>query len=159
MEVLYELKKSHWFPGEGEQRGGVFSASRYLFADPCCPGLGRGIRPVFFRGNGAAGIVVLDAVSCRGIRYAEPPKIRSWWRPTWWIATNWAVKIIYVVVAPGETPPAVPKDLSESFFTKRKKDVIKFEFGDSGKTVYFAVQIENEGKKGPWWPLVSALIP
>jgi hypothetical protein len=29
---------------------------------------------------------------------------------------------------------------------------------DSGKTAYFAVQIENEGKKGPWGPLVSALI-
>jgi hypothetical protein len=33
----------------------------------------------------------------------------------------------------------------------------EFEYGDSGKTVY--VQIENEEKKGPWGPLVSALIP
>jgi hypothetical protein len=37
--------------------------------------------------------------------------------------------------------------------------VIEFGFGDSGKTAYFAVQIENEEKKGPWGPLVSALIP
>jgi hypothetical protein len=41
----------------------------------------------------------------------------------------------------------------------RKKDVIEFDFGDSGKTAYFAVQIENDGKKGQWWPMVSALIP
>jgi hypothetical protein len=27
------------------------------------------------------------------------------------------------------------------------------------KTAYFAVQIENNGKKGEWGPLVSALIP
>jgi hypothetical protein len=25
--------------------------------------------------------------------------------------------------------------------------------------VYFAVQIENDGKKGPWGPMISALIP
>jgi hypothetical protein len=72
---------------------------------------------------------------------------------------NKGYRIWYSVVAPGETPPASPDDLRKSFFTKRKKDVIEFDFGDSGKTVYFAVQIENEGKKGPWGPLVSALIP
>jgi hypothetical protein len=72
---------------------------------------------------------------------------------------NKGYRIWYSVVAPGEMPPANPDDLRKSFFTKRKKDVIEFDFGDSGKTVYFAVQIENEGKKGPWGPLVSALIP
>jgi hypothetical protein len=41
----------------------------------------------------------------------------------------------------------------------RKKDLIEFEFGDSGKTAYFAVQIENGGKQGNWGSLVSALIP
>jgi hypothetical protein len=35
--------------------------------------------------------------------------------------------------------------------------VIEFDYGDSGKTAYFAIQIENEGKKGPWGPLVSGL--
>jgi hypothetical protein len=54
---------------------------------------------------------------------------------------------------------ANPGELRESFFTKRKKDVIEFEFGDGGKTVYFTVQIENDGKKVPWCPLTSALIP
>ena len=72
---------------------------------------------------------------------------------------NKGYRIWYSVVAPGETPPANPDDLRKSFFTKRKKDVIEFDFDASGKTAHFAVQIENEGKKGPWGPLVQALIP
>jgi hypothetical protein len=72
---------------------------------------------------------------------------------------NKGYRIWYSVVAPGEISPANPDELHKSFFTKRKKDIIEFDFGNSGKTAYFAVQIENEGKKGPWGPLVSALIP
>ncbi|MDR2193237.1 MAG: hypothetical protein LBP19_02045, partial [Treponema sp.] len=72
---------------------------------------------------------------------------------------NKGYRIYYSVTGPGETPPANPKDLTRSFFTRRKKDVVEFEYGDSGKTAYFAVQIENDGKKGGWGPLVSALIP
>jgi hypothetical protein len=72
---------------------------------------------------------------------------------------NKGYRIWYTIVTPGETPPANPDDLHKSFYTKRKKDVIEFEFGDSGKTAYFAVQIENEGKKGPRGSLVNALIP
>jgi hypothetical protein len=72
---------------------------------------------------------------------------------------NKGYRIWYSVVAPGETPPARPEDLRMSFFTKRRKDLIEFDFDDSGKTVYFAVQVENDGKKGSWGPLVSALIP
>jgi hypothetical protein len=72
---------------------------------------------------------------------------------------NKGYRIWYTVVPSGETPPANPDDLRKSFYTKRKKDVIEFDFGDSGKTAFFAVQIENEGKKGPWGPLVNALIP
>jgi hypothetical protein len=72
---------------------------------------------------------------------------------------NKGCRLWYSVIAYGKTPPANPDDLRKSFFTKRKKDVIEFEFGKSGKTAYFAVQIENDGKKGPWVPLVSALIP
>jgi hypothetical protein len=74
-------------------------------------------------------------------------------------SANKGYRIWYSVTAQGETPPANPDDLRKSFFTKRKKDVIEFDFNDSGKTAHFAVQIENEGKKGPWGPLVSALIP
>jgi hypothetical protein len=77
---------------------------------------------------------------------------------------NKGYRIWYSVIAPGAAstdapPPANPDDLRKSFFTKRKKDVIEFDFGDSGKTAWFAVQIENEGKKGPWGPMISALIP
>jgi hypothetical protein len=72
---------------------------------------------------------------------------------------NKGYRIWYGVIAPGETPPVNPDDLRKSFFTRRKKDVIGFDYGDSGKTAYFAVQIENDGKKGNWGPLVSALIP
>jgi hypothetical protein len=72
---------------------------------------------------------------------------------------NKGYRIWYTLVTQGEMPPVNPDDLRKSFFTKRKKDVIEFDFGDSGKTAFFAVQIENEGKKGPWGPLVSALIP
>ena len=74
-------------------------------------------------------------------------------------AANKGYRIWYSVIAQGETPPAGPDDLRKSFLTKRKKDLIDFEFGDSGKTAYFAVQVENQKKKGPWGPLVNALIP
>ena len=72
---------------------------------------------------------------------------------------NKGFRIYYKVVAPGTAAPTAPGELIKSFYTARKKDVMEFEFGDSGKTVYLAVQIENEGKKGPWGPMVSALIP
>jgi hypothetical protein len=72
---------------------------------------------------------------------------------------NKGYRIWHTLIAPGEQAPASPEDLHKSFFTKRKKDVIEFEFGDSGKTCFMAAQIENEGKKGPWGPMVSALIP
>jgi hypothetical protein len=63
---------------------------------------------------------------------------------------NKGYRVWYSVAAPGETPPANPEELRMSFFTKRKKDVLEFNYGDSGKTAYFAVQLENDGKKGPW---------
>jgi hypothetical protein len=72
---------------------------------------------------------------------------------------NKGYRVWYSVIGAGVTPPASPDDLRKSFFTKKKKDVIEFDFEDSGKTAWFAVQIENEGKKGPWGPLVQALIP
>jgi hypothetical protein len=71
---------------------------------------------------------------------------------------NKGYRIYYRVAAPGETPPEDPErpgELPLSFFTKRRR----VEYRDSGKTAYFAVQIENDGKKGPWGPLTSSLIP
>jgi hypothetical protein len=38
------------------------------------------------------------------------------------------------------------------------RDAIEFNFGDSGKTAYFAVQIGNEGKKALWGPQVQAFV-
>jgi hypothetical protein len=70
---------------------------------------------------------------------------------------NRGYRIWYRVAEQGAAPPENPDELHKSFYTKRKKDV--FEFGDSGKAAYFAVQVENEGKKGPWGPLTQALIP
>jgi hypothetical protein len=72
---------------------------------------------------------------------------------------NKGYRIWYSVIAPGEAAPASPDDLRKSFYTKRKKDLLEFAFEDSGKTAFFAVQIENDSKKGPWGPMVQALIP
>jgi hypothetical protein len=36
---------------------------------------------------------------------------------------------------------------------------VNFDPTDSGSTAYVAVQIENGEKKGPWGPIVSAIIP
>ncbi|MDR1073856.1 MAG: hypothetical protein LBL45_09320 [Treponema sp.] len=72
---------------------------------------------------------------------------------------NKGYRIWYSVIAPGETPPCEPQRTPRAFYTQRKKDLIEFEYGDSGKTVYFAAQIENDGKKGNWGPMVSALVP
>ena len=73
---------------------------------------------------------------------------------------NKGFRICFLVVVPGEAPPADPEELRKSFFTKKKKDRIVFDYADSGKTVYFAVQIESgSGKQGPWGPLTSAFIP
>jgi hypothetical protein len=72
---------------------------------------------------------------------------------------NKGYRIWFKKTAQGESYPTSPDELTESFFTKRLTDVIDFDFSDSGKMAHFAVQIENDGKKGPWGPLTSALIP
>ena len=73
---------------------------------------------------------------------------------------NKGYRIWYGVLAPGEAPPAGPEDLRKSFFTMRKKDLLQFDYGESGQIAYVAVQIENSGgKQGPWGPMVNALIP
>ena len=73
---------------------------------------------------------------------------------------NNGFRVFYSLVAPGGNPPVRPQELGESFFTRRVRDVLHFEPEDSGKTCYMAVQIESAtGKKGPWGPITSALIP
>jgi hypothetical protein len=72
---------------------------------------------------------------------------------------NKGYRIWYKVVGQGEEAPTNPKQLTELFITKRWKDLLKFQYGDSGKTVYMSAQVENDGKEGPFGPMVSALIP
>jgi hypothetical protein len=72
---------------------------------------------------------------------------------------NKGYRVWYKVVPPGGEAVTNPEDLTKSFYTQRQRDVLQFDYEDSGKTVYIAVQIENDGKKGPWGPLVSAVIP
>ena len=56
-------------------------------------------------------------------------------------------------------PPASPDQLTESFSTKRRRDIIQLPFEASGKKIYMAVQIENNKLKGPWGPITSMLVP
>ncbi|MDR2510842.1 MAG: hypothetical protein LBC77_09390 [Spirochaetaceae bacterium] len=72
---------------------------------------------------------------------------------------NHGFRVYYKEVAVGEPVPDNPDQLTKSFFTNRKKDVIEFDYNASGKTAYIAVQIENNGKKGPGGPMVNAIIP
>jgi hypothetical protein len=72
---------------------------------------------------------------------------------------NKGYRIWYKAVPPGGEAPAGPEDLPKSFYTRRKKDKVSFEYGDSGKTAYMAVQVENDGKKGDWGPMVNLIIP
>ncbi|MDR1257040.1 MAG: hypothetical protein LBJ86_04780 [Spirochaetaceae bacterium] len=58
-----------------------------------------------------------------------------------------------------ETPPVRPAEPGKLFATRRKKDAIKFDFEDSGKTAYFAVRIVNGAMTGGRGKTVQALIP
>jgi hypothetical protein len=56
--------------------------------------------------------------------------------------------------------PVLPEELPVVFDTKRKKDIINFNPGDSGKTIYFDIRIENgKGGYGPWRPVFHAIVP
>jgi hypothetical protein len=72
---------------------------------------------------------------------------------------NKGYRIYYVIVPPGGAAPMNPEQFTQSFYTMRKKDVLDLPFSSSGSTIYFCVQVENEGKKGPWGPITSAIIP
>jgi hypothetical protein len=52
------------------------------------------------------------------------------------------------------------EDLPHSVFTRRKQELLAFPDPDSGKTAFFSIRYENaKGKKGPWGPVFSAIIP
>jgi hypothetical protein len=56
--------------------------------------------------------------------------------------------------------PIAGEELPFSRFTKRKRERFDFDGGDSGKTAYFCIRLENaKGEAGPWGALFSAVIP
>jgi hypothetical protein len=72
---------------------------------------------------------------------------------------NCARRLWYKVVAPGEKPPENPEELTKSVPVNRKYEDLDLDYGDSGKMIYMAVQLEKGKKKGPWGPMISAVIP
>jgi hypothetical protein len=56
--------------------------------------------------------------------------------------------------------PADGEGLRHYTFTRRKKEQIVFDAGESGMTAYFCARYENQkGQKGNWGPISSAVIP
>ena len=72
---------------------------------------------------------------------------------------NKGFRVYYKVTDHGEAAPDHPSQLTESYFTSKKRDVLYFDPSDRGKKVHIAVQIENGKLKGPWGPMVSDFIP
>jgi hypothetical protein len=45
-------------------------------------------------------------------------------------------------------------------FTRRKKELVNFDAGESGMTAYFCARYENpKGEHGAWSPVAAAIIP
>ena len=56
--------------------------------------------------------------------------------------------------------PQNPEELTQSHFTRRKRDLIEFPYDNSGKQCFICIRYENsKGDKGPWGPIVSSFIP
>ena len=73
---------------------------------------------------------------------------------------HYGCRVYYGVYAAGDQPPADGRDLRESVFTRKKKELFTFMPSDSGKTAWFCVRYENsKGKAGPWGAMDSAIIP
>ena len=72
---------------------------------------------------------------------------------------NKSYRVYYKVLEDGEPQPSSPEELSKSFSIKKKKTVIRFDYEDSRKFACIAVQVENGDKKGPWGPMIKAVIP
>ena len=96
------------------------------------------------------------------------PRLEGWHEMGWQIVichgdaddpANKSFRLHYKVMDNAECVHARYEDLHESFSTKKKKGVLRFEPDASGKTCCMAVQVENGEKKGPWGPITNALIP
>jgi hypothetical protein len=56
--------------------------------------------------------------------------------------------------------PQSETELTESRFTRRKREVFIFQPGDAAKRIYFSMRYENsKGQTGQWCPIFSAVIP
>ncbi|MDR0538119.1 MAG: hypothetical protein LBH04_08810 [Tannerellaceae bacterium] len=59
-----------------------------------------------------------------------------------------------------DAPPASPTELTQTTFATRSPHRIEFTEEERGKTVYFAACWQNvKGERGPWGPVVSAIVP
>jgi hypothetical protein len=106
------------------------------------------------------GIHLVELRNIRPVAGGIPPDPRS----------NYGVRIFYGLSGePTEAHrfrvtglPATGKDLPESLFTRRKRELFDFD-GESGRTVYFCLQYEipSGGREGtgPFGPILSAVIP
>ena len=69
-------------------------------------------------------------------------------------------KIAYAVMNADAPAPQSEKELTESMFTRRKKEAFIFQPQDATKKIYFSLRYENsKGQPGPWCPIFSAVIP
>jgi len=57
-------------------------------------------------------------------------------------------------------PHQNPEELTTSHFTRRKRDLIDFQYDNSGKQCFICVRYENsKGDKGHWGSMVNSFIP
>jgi len=73
---------------------------------------------------------------------------------------NYGVKIRCAVLPIDEPSPNSVTMLTESRFTRRKKELFTFEKQDRKKMAYFCLRYENsKGRAGQWSAIISAVIP
>jgi hypothetical protein len=69
-------------------------------------------------------------------------------------------KILSKVTAADAPAPQNETELTESRFTRRKKEIFIFQPKDAAKRIYFSMRYENsKGQTGPWCPIFTAVIP
>jgi hypothetical protein len=94
--------------------------------------------------------------------------------------SNYGVRVFFGLVEPGakvitgkpsstrladnvhilSEPPQSAADLPDSFFTRRKKDIIELPPEASGKICYLSLRFETSpGKVGPWGTMISTVVP
>jgi len=56
--------------------------------------------------------------------------------------------------------PLNPEELTKGHFTRRKRDVLEFNYDNSGMKCFICIRYENsKGDAGPWGPMASSFIP